>query len=38
MTAGKILATAYMEKEEYPYNMMTNNLCCIRISEKLGGR
>jgi len=36
LTAGKILAMAYMEKE-YPYNMMINNLCCIRITGKFGG-
>jgi hypothetical protein len=27
-----------MEKEEYPYYMQTNNLCCIRITESLGGK
>jgi hypothetical protein len=27
----------YMEKEKYPYNMMINNLCCIRITGKFGG-
>jgi hypothetical protein len=36
LTAGKILAMAYMEKE-HPFNMMTNNLCCNRITEKFGG-
>jgi hypothetical protein len=37
LTAGIILAMAYMEKEEYPYNMIINNLCCIRITGKFGG-
>jgi hypothetical protein len=37
LTAGKILAMAYTEKEEYPDNMAINNLCCIRITGKLGG-
>jgi hypothetical protein len=37
LTAAKILAMAYIEKEEYLYNMMINNLSLLGSLESLEG-